>query len=417
MASAPAPIRLGLIGAGRRLCYFLPNLAALSDRVEIAAIADPAGPQALELLRSIPGVPANQNVRLYESADELLQGSTSLDGLMVGTRCSLHTPIAVRAASSGLPLFLEKPVATGWQQLSDLATAYRDRYDSVVVSFPLRTTPLLTRVLEIVRSGQIGVVNQVQAVNNVPYGGVYFGEWYRDFAESGGLWLQKATHDFDYIALLMGQPIVRVAATSTQRVYGGTRPFDLRCSRCEITATCPESPENLAKHDPHGANGMAVSDPMGDHACAFSDGILNEDAGSALLQFEDGTHASYSQNFLTRKTAGRRGAVITGYLGTLAFDWYSEKITVTEHHGNAVEEIEVKASEGHAGGDSVLAQMFLDLLDGRPSRATLADGIASVASCLAARDSSAANAFRDVPSIPQLLAGHGLVNASAGASR
>ena len=47
--------------------------------------------------------------------------------------------------------------------------------------------------MEIVDSGRLGVVNQVQAVNNVPYGGVYYARsTYRDFDVTGGMWLQKA---------------------------------------------------------------------------------------------------------------------------------------------------------------------------------------------------------------------------------
>jgi hypothetical protein len=32
----------------------------------------------------------------------------------------------------------------------------------------------------------------VQAINNVPYGSVYYHSWYRDPKETGGLFLQKA---------------------------------------------------------------------------------------------------------------------------------------------------------------------------------------------------------------------------------
>src|SRR3546814_15437632 len=62
---------------------------------------------------------------------------------------------------------------------------------SVVVSLPQRVTPLLQAVLEVVRSGRLGTINQVQAFNYVNYGGVYFGQWYRYYATTGGLWLQN----------------------------------------------------------------------------------------------------------------------------------------------------------------------------------------------------------------------------------
>lgn len=76
------------------------------------------------------------------------------------------------------------------------------------------------------------------------YGGVYFGQWYCDFDRAGGLWLQKATHVFVYINLLAGSAPTAVAATMTKRIYGGDKPHDLVCSRCDETQTCPESPRN-----------------------------------------------------------------------------------------------------------------------------------------------------------------------------
>ncbi len=134
------------------------------------------------------------------------------------------------------------------------------------------------------------------------YGGVYFGQWYRDFDITGGLWLQKATHDFDYInAILSDAKPLAVAAMQSQRIYGGDMPENLRCSECDLTDTCMESPKNIEKRGNDGGMGH------GDHMCAFSDSIKNQDAGSAMLMYDNGVHAAYSQNFVTRRTARQRG--------------------------------------------------------------------------------------------------------------
>ena len=62
---------------------------------------------------------------------------------------------------------------------------------------------------------------------------------------------------------------------------------------------------------------------LGDHQCVWGDGIRHQDAGSALVMYEGGAHASYSQNFVSRRSAAARGAVITGYKATVSFDWYT----------------------------------------------------------------------------------------------
>jgi hypothetical protein len=88
---------------------------------------------------------------------------------------------------------------------------------------------------------------------------------------------------------------------------------------------------------------------MADHPYVFGSEIMNQDAGSALVQYKSDIHASYTQNFVTRKSAATRGAIVTGYEASLSFDWYTHTITVTDHHGEGVEEFEIRATTGHLG--------------------------------------------------------------------
>jgi len=311
--------------------------------------------------------------------------------VLIGTRCDLHAPLAVKVAPTGLPVFLEKPVAITTDQVRALHAAYAGRAESVVVSFPLRVTPLFQNVLDVVRSGRLGTVNQIQAVNAVPYGGVYFAQWYRDFHTTGGLWLQKATHDFDYLNQLVAARPTSVVAMSTRKVYGGSMSEDLRCSACPVARECPESPAAIAARDDDGGMGR------GDHACAFSKSIRHHDAASAMILYADGTHAAYSQNFVSRRSAAQRGARVTGYLGTLAFDWYPETVRIIEHHGTAVEEYKVRVPDGHHGGDAALGRNFLDVIRGGDvSHSTLEDGLLSATMCLAARTSESSRRVEPV---------------------
>ena len=93
----------------------------------------------------------------------------------------------------------------------------------------------------------------------------------------------------------------------------------------------------------------------------FGDGIKLQDAGAALISYEDSVHASYTQNFLTRRSAASRGATITGYQATLSFDWYKGTVTVIDHHRDRVDSFTVRATTGHLGGDEVLARNFVDV--------------------------------------------------------
>jgi hypothetical protein len=54
-----------------------------------------------------------------------------------------------------------------------------------------------------------------------------------DYNETGGLWLQKATHDLDYINYIMGEPPATVFAMESQRVFNRRKPAGLTCNVCE----------------------------------------------------------------------------------------------------------------------------------------------------------------------------------------
>src|SRR4051794_3186295 len=103
-------IRLAVIGLGGRLAGMLMNIVAVDPEVRIVAISDPGVEQVKQRLAQ-SGMPGSGGVRFYDTPDQLLEQADAYDGVCIGTRCHLHTPFAVKVAATGLPLFLEKPVA------------------------------------------------------------------------------------------------------------------------------------------------------------------------------------------------------------------------------------------------------------------------------------------------------------------
>lgn len=372
--------RLGVIGYGGRIRDMLKELLR-TGKMEVTAVCDADAAYARKN--------ADENgvgeYAFYADAEEMLK-SEKLDGVLVGTRCSLHTHYACLVASYGIPLFLEKPVATTREDEARLKEILYHS-DKTVVSFPLRVTDIVLRVKEIIASGRIGKVAQVQAVNNVPYGRVYYHGWYRDESETGGLFLQKSTHDFDYINSMLDARPVAVSAVASKQVFRGDMPEGQMCEDCPRQSECPESPDAL--------RGLAI-DPTG-YGCCFARDTGNHDSGSALVTYDNGMHVVYTQNFIARNKAAKRGARFIGYYGTVEFDFPTAAITVYEHMTGKVERIDMSGDHGqHFGGDRRLAEAFLDVLEGKPSRSTLAEGILSVAMCLAARESADSRCMVDV---------------------
>jgi predicted dehydrogenase len=383
--------RLGVVGYGRRIHGMICGPFRQIDPVlRVVAIVDPDEAGVRERLQACD----REDVVFYDSIDAMMR-SANLDAVAVGTRCNLHAAIASELAASEVPLFLEKPVAITMDQAVALEHAFDGSRCPVVVSFPLRVSPLCLLARQYIDEGAVGEALHVDAVNYVPYGTAYWEQPYRDFDVTGGLFLQKATHDFDYLMFLMGQSLTRIAATATRgRIYGGDKPAGLRCSQCDETATCPESPENRRR------NGSGGS--LDDHLCPFSVDCgsgdrLNEDCSSALLEFADGSHGVYSQVFFARRDAGARGATVSGYAGTVGFDWYSNELKRVRHHHPFSATERAGGDMSHFGGDIALADDFLGVVHGtRTSRTPIEMGLQSVYACLAARDSAEVGGFVDV---------------------
>lgn len=369
-------LNVGVIGYGVRMKTFVGALLA-TGKVRICAVADPNEENARTKAKE-NGV---TDAVFYADAREMLE-KEALDGVAVGTRCSLHTEMAELVASYGLPLFLEKPVCITDGELSRLYALLPTMEKKTVVSFPLRASLMYRRVEEIVRSGVLGKLSQIQAVNNVPYGRGYYHKWYRSFSETGGQLLQKSTHDLDYINhLLADDRPLRIMASKSARIFGGEEPAGKKCVDCDKRDTCLESPENLQD--------FYATIPAGEYCCYAKD-VDIEDCDSCILEYESGIHAVYTQNFVVRRDAGKRGARIIGFLGTLEFDWISGIITVYHHFEDKTDTYDINAEQvgTHFGGDEVLADSFVSVMEGGESVAPLSSGIESARLCLAARRSA-----------------------------
>jgi len=284
-------------------------------------------------------------------------------------------------------------VATNLEDLRELERTFRDFSAPVVVSFPLRVSPLAVKVRQIVESGKLGTVEHVAAFNDVPYGDVYFGGWYRNYGEVGGLFLQKATHDLDCIFYLVGQKPRRVCAMKSRRIWKGDKPFDLKCRDCGEKDSCSESPFSPCSMIPEGERNSWKESRM----CVFSRDIKNEDSSDCLIEFENGSHANYTQSVFIRHRAARRGARLYGYKGTLEFDWYTNLIRIFPHDRPEVEEVHPEGEMAHFGGDRELCRDFLlAMKEGKPSRTPISAGIVSALTCLMARESAETGTFRQV---------------------
>ena len=99
-------IKLGVIGLGNRISGMVKNMVEHDTEFHVTDVLDPDEPGARTRLPEAD----RSTARFHTSLSALLRRGRP-DALLIGTRCDLHARYAAAAATAGLPLFLEKPIA------------------------------------------------------------------------------------------------------------------------------------------------------------------------------------------------------------------------------------------------------------------------------------------------------------------
>lgn len=142
-------------------------------------------------------------VQVVEGIDELLEGDTP--AVVIATPAETHYEIARSALEASKDVFVEKPLALTAEQGASLVRLAAENESILMVGHVLEYHPGIVRMLELVRSGELGRVRYISS-NRLNLGKVR--------REENILW-SFAPHDIAIILRLMASTPFQVAA------YGG----------------------------------------------------------------------------------------------------------------------------------------------------------------------------------------------------
>jgi myo-inositol 2-dehydrogenase/D-chiro-inositol 1-dehydrogenase len=202
--AAQAPVRVGVLGAGRIGRLHAELLARRVPGAIVAAVYDIAEPLMLELAGEL-GVPAAGSVA------EFLDGD--LDAVAVCSSADTHVELMVAAARAGKAVFCEKPVSLDLEELERGLEAVRRAGVPFQVGFNRRFDPAHASVHDAVATGRIGEPHLVRISSRDPeppppaYA-----------RTSGGLFLDMMIHDFDMARFVTGSEVVEVFARGGVRI-------------------------------------------------------------------------------------------------------------------------------------------------------------------------------------------------------
>ena len=216
--TAAAPVTAVIVGAGHRAVTYAAYSEQRPDRLRIVGVADPSELRRRRAAERF-GVPES---RRFASAEELAARPRFADAAINGTMDRLHVPTSVPLLDAGYHLLLEKPFATGKDEMRTLVEAAARGGSHVMVCHVLRYTPFYRAIKERVAAGVIGDLVSVQTVEHVSYHhmavGFVRGKWRR--ADTGSSMLMaKCCHDLDLIVWMKaGSMPVAVSSFGSQVV-------------------------------------------------------------------------------------------------------------------------------------------------------------------------------------------------------
>jgi myo-inositol 2-dehydrogenase / D-chiro-inositol 1-dehydrogenase len=203
-ATAVAPLRIGVIGAGRigRL-----HAELLARRIPGAAL----GPVFDAFETTTRDVAGQFGVAAAGSVEEVLAGD--IDAVAICSSADSHAELMVAAAHAGKAIFCEKPVSLDLGELDRALAVVQECGVPFQIGFNRRFDPAHASVQAAVAAGTVGEPHLVRISSRDPAPPP--AEYVRT---SGGIFLDMTIHDFDMARFVTGSEVTDVFARGAVRV-------------------------------------------------------------------------------------------------------------------------------------------------------------------------------------------------------
>jgi len=196
-------LRVGLAGVGRFGQLHAAVLSQLPE-TQLVALAD-LDPQQLSAVADRHGVS-----RRYADATALI-ADDSLDAVVLATPDGQHSAQVRAALARRLPVFVEKPLAGGWQEAAGLQRLADQSGTLLQVGMVLRYELAHRLLQEQVRAGVFGDLVSIRCQRNVSrrsYGAI---------ADQVHTVFRTLIHDIDLLLWLSGSPVQSVTALEVRQ--------------------------------------------------------------------------------------------------------------------------------------------------------------------------------------------------------
>ena len=201
-------MRIGIVGAGEM--GRMHARAFLRLEQELAGVYDP-DEEAAHKWSSECGAPA------HPSLDGLLDAR--LDALVVASPHGVHAESTVPALERGLPVLIEKPIASRLEDAERIIRAERASDGRAMVGMTHRFYPEVREAKKLVDEGKLGT--PFMAVDHISIPAPEFKKWMFDpVLAGGGVFLENAIHSVDRLRWIFEKEVSQVYASCGNAVVG-----------------------------------------------------------------------------------------------------------------------------------------------------------------------------------------------------
>jgi predicted dehydrogenase len=232
------PVRLGILGAARIAPFAVLRHARKLDAVDVVAVAEEYHPE-----RHLRRYARKHRIpRTYRSFDALL-ANPEIDAVYIPLPISMHADWCIRSIEAGKHVLCEKPLAANARDAERVLRASEGTGLVVAEAMHFRYHPLVDRVRQIIRDGEIGDIEHIDASFSAYWP---FTDFRFDYAMGGGGTIDMGCYPIGFIravteeeptvtqakAGLYGTLIDRWMRTSMQLPSGGDVSLfvGMRCS-------------------------------------------------------------------------------------------------------------------------------------------------------------------------------------------
>ncbi len=209
----PSPLRVAIIGYGLAGAVFHAPLISTTAEMRVAAIVTGSPERQAQARRDFP------TAEIFDRAEELWYEPTRYDLVVIATPNRVHASLGVAAMRAGLPVVIDKPLASSVAEAEQLLQVSHETGMLLTVFQNRRWDNDFLTVRHLMEMGTLGPITRYESRFERFRAEPRPEAWRElaDPAEGGGLLFDLGSHLIDQAMFLFGKPTHVYAEMATRR--------------------------------------------------------------------------------------------------------------------------------------------------------------------------------------------------------